>query len=84
MVIANRLCQEVSSLSFVGKPDDLLRTAQVRFRCVLDERAFRHKMSVEVARHLEQRDRSSLHKTSDTYTDARLEMCVELIAFYHI
>ena len=48
-----------------------------------EEFAFLGKMSGEVARELEDGDRTWFYKSTNAYADARLKVCVEFVAFRH-
>ena len=76
--------QEVRRLGWVGEPDDLLCAAQVGLSLILHKFAFLNEAAGEIARHLEDGDWTFLHVTSDTHTDARFKMCVELISLHQV
>ena len=84
VVIANGVGQEVGGLARVGELYDLLRTTEVGLRLVAYELALGNKVSGKVAGNFEDSHRTFLHKASYSYSNARLEMCVEFEARDHV
>ena len=70
VVVANRVGQEVGSLGGVCQLDDLLRSAEVGFGLVTNQRAFCNEMAREVAGNLEDGDVAFFHVSPDAYADA--------------
>ena len=84
MMIANGISKEIGGLRLVTEPDDLLRATQIGFSLAAYQFTFSNEVAGQIAGNLEDSHGTVLHEATDTYADARLEVCVEFVALYHI
>ena len=70
VMVSDGIRQEIGGLTGMRQLDDLLGSAEVRFGLIPDQLALLDKVAGEIARHLEDRNGSFLHVSSDTYADA--------------
>ena len=70
VVIADGIGEEIGCLALVGETYQLLGATEIGLRLVLDELALSNEAAREVARDLEDGNRSWFHKPSDTSADA--------------
>ena len=76
VVIAYRMSQEIVGLIFIGELYYLLGATKIGLGLTSHKFSFSNKTTREVARDLEDGDRSFLHIPSDTHTDTRFEVGV--------
>ena len=82
-MVADGIGEEVVGEGRMRETDDLLGATKSRFALAGEEFAFLSKMAGEVARQLEDGDRTWFYKSTNAYADARLKVCVKLVAFRH-
>ena len=84
VVVADGRGEEVADLRGVGKLNDLLRAAEIRFGLAPEQLPLGDKMAGEVARDLADGDRTGLAVATNGHADARLEVGVEFITTDHV
>ena len=85
VVIANGVGQEIVGCEMlILELYDLLRAAEVGLGLIAQQRSLCNEVTREVARNLEDSDRTFFHIASNADADARFEVGVQFVTLHHV